>query len=433
MKKLSFSLILLTFCYLLIEAFSYTAYRIKFGDYSLYNIQHSKLAAIDKLSTGGVFRQDSGKRDDRILKQILHPYAGFYVEGKVKNSDCDNKSEIECYSRIKVPSDFPLFRKSKDSLIVAILGGSFADGTARVAEQTFVTEFKKSALYQDKKVRIFNLANGAYKQPQQLMNLAFHYSLGAQFDIVINLDGFNEMAAGFLGYRDQGLHPSFPVFWGNRVSKTLNKEYVNQLADKRAIVKAHAGRANFWLWEGIRYSPLMNFVWQLLDEEHQRNISAIETNIIRLSSTTSRNTSYEATGPDYAFTNWQDFYDYVAQIWVNSSLSIRALAEGQGASYYHFLQPNQYIKGSKILSPIEKNKYVLKSGSYGNVFASSHSNIVNSAKQLSEKGVNYYDMTYVFKDVSKTLYVDNCCHLNRTGYNLIATRIVQNILDDKTK
>jgi hypothetical protein len=35
---------------------------------------------------------------------------------------------------------------------------------------------------------------GGYKQPQQLMALNWFMALGGEFDIVINLDGFNDVA-----------------------------------------------------------------------------------------------------------------------------------------------------------------------------------------------------------------------------------------------
>ena len=432
MKTLTFSLILFVICYSMVELLAYTAYRIKFGEYKLYNIQHSKLAAIDDLENGGVFTQDKTDTEVVLRKQIIHPYVGFSVEGKKHNSDCASAGAKDCYARIKVATDFPLFKRSNDSLIIGILGGSFADGTARIAAGTFINEFKKSGLYDNRHISVYNLANGGYKQPQQLMNLAYYYSLGAQFDIVINLDGFNEMAASYLGYRDQGLHPSFPVHWGNRVNSTLSKEYLDLITKKRGAQHTHAKRANFWLAEGVRYSPLMNFIWRLLDQKHKLTLSQIDAVVATSDRQQNRDWAYEAVGPDYQFTNWQDFFDYVAQIWVDSSLSMRALAEGQGAKYYHFLQPNQYIKDSKILSDIERKEFVLEQGGYGNVYKNTHANIVKSAQRLTEQGVRYYDMTFVFKDIPDTLYIDNCCHLNHKGYTIIARNIVSQILAGKS-
>ena len=43
-----------------------------------------------------------------------------------------------------------------------------------------------------RKIDIVRLALPGQKQPQQLMTLAWVQSLGAEFDIVVNLDGYNE-------------------------------------------------------------------------------------------------------------------------------------------------------------------------------------------------------------------------------------------------
>ncbi len=430
MKTLSFSLIIFTFCYSIIELFSYAAYRIKFGDYSLYEIQTSKHDAIKNLDSGGVYVQGAKSSKEVKRRNVLHPYLGYVVDGKIKKDNCVSKSKQDCYSRIKVATDFPLFKKSNDKLNVAILGGSVAGGTSRAGKQTFIDEFSNSGLFDGRDVVIYNLAGGGYKQPQQLMNLAFYYSLGAEFDIVINLDGFNELAASYLGFRDHGLHPAFPVHWNARVASAIDPQYMESYSDKRQLRKDHAASAQFFLIAGIRHSPLMNLVWRLMQQRHSSKLFTVEQAITNAGKTKSRDFDYEALGPDFAFSDWDTFFDDISQIWVNSSLAIHALAEGRGAKYYHYLQPNQYIKGSKPLSEIEKNEFVLDGGSYGNIYRNSRDILVEKAKQLPLEGVNYYDLTYIFKDNPNTLYVDNCCHLNSEGYRLVATEIVRLITED---
>ncbi len=53
-------------------------------------------------------------------------------------------------------------------------------------------------------------ANGAHKQPQQLLILNYFLSIGQPLDMVINVDGFNEMAVSNLN-RQAGLHISMPA------------------------------------------------------------------------------------------------------------------------------------------------------------------------------------------------------------------------------
>jgi hypothetical protein len=58
---------------------------------------------------------------------------------------------------------------------------------------------------------IVNLALPGYKQPQQLMSLAWVLSLGAHFDAVINVDGFNEVALAPLENVPKRVFPFYPA------------------------------------------------------------------------------------------------------------------------------------------------------------------------------------------------------------------------------
>ena len=418
------------FCYALVELFSYAAYRVKFGDYLPADNQSTRMAAITRLQDGGVFTQKSEADPDVAMRQILHPYVGYQVEGTIKQENCNAQTENDCYKRQKVVTDFPLPRKSEESLIIGVLGGSFADGTARIAKQTFIQAFGESGLFGNRQVVVYNLSNGGYKQPQQLMNLAYHYALGAEFDIVINLDGFNEMAASYLGYRDQGLHPAFPVHWNSRVASAISPEYLDLYSQKKLLQQRHAKRAKLWSAVWLRSSPFMNFIWRFVDQENASQLASLDQKIAIANKSGKRSSDYEALGPDLAFTDWDGFFRDVAQIWVDSSLTMRAMAEGSGAHYYHFLQPNQYIEGNKILSDQERQQFVLAKGGYGNVYKNTHSTLVESAQQLTAQGVNYHDLTYLFKDNPQTLYIDNCCHMNTIGYELVARYIVEKISTD---
>lgn len=428
MKKITFGIIASLVMYLIFELMALAAYTFSFDEYKLYDIQNSKLSAISAKASPDVFTQGEFDGKDVLVKPILHPYVGFYIDGKRRKPNCQSEDPKICFTRIKVPSDKPLEKRAPNKLIVGILGGSFADGTARQGEQTFIRELSNSDHFKGYEIVIYNLANGAYKQPQQLMHLAFYYSLGAEFDIIINIDGFNELAASYYNYRDAGIHPTFPVSWNHRLSSSINKEYLDLYSDRKQAKDRHAQLASYWLIEGFRYSPIMNFIWRIIDQKHINQINEINSLITKSGKTDNRDFAYEAVGPDFQFTTWPNFFSSVIEVWLNSSLAINAMAEGQGAEYYHFLQPNQYIRGSKTLSEWEKENAVIAEGGYGNVYRQYYSSLAKTSNGLLKNNVNYYDLTYIFKNNSATLYVDNCCHLNGKGYDIVAREIVATIL-----
>ena len=49
--------------------------------------------------------------------------------------------------------------------------------------------------------------------------------------------------------------------------------------------------------------------------------------------------------------------------------------------------------------------------------------LVRQAETLRQNGVNFHDLTMLFKNQSRTIYRDKCCHYNQTGYDLVAERI----------
>ena len=83
------------------------------------------------------------------------------------------------------------------------------------------------------------------------------------------------------------------------------------------------------------------------------------------------------------------------------------------------MQPNQYQLDSKPLSKIEKNKY-LSFPYYGDHIAKNYHML---SKNLI-KSNNFTDLRLIFKNESKTVYADNCCHLNALGNSLLAREII---------
>ncbi len=49
------------------------------------------------------------------------------------------------------------------------------------------------------------------------------------------------------------------------------------------------------------------------------------------------------------------------------------------------------------------------------------------ALQMRKKGVHYYSLTHLFKNIEKQTFVDRCCHLNRYGNEVMAREIVRQV------
>jgi len=168
--------------------------------------------------------------------------------------------------------------------------------------------FKKLEEYQDKEVIVFTMAAGGYKQPQQLMALNYYMTLGAEFDILVNIDGFNEAAIPVYEYRRAEVHPSYPRSWDFRVAESVSPQLIDLLAEKKIIESKHSSRAALMSNPWFRNSPLSNLLWKIRHNNYLNNIAKASTAIENTDVTTElpRDFKYEQLGPDYEFTNWQD-------------------------------------------------------------------------------------------------------------------------------
>ncbi len=96
-----------------------------------------------------------------------------------------------------------------------------------------------------------------------------------------------------------------------------------------------------------------------------------------------------------------------------------------GARYFHFLQPNQYVAGSKPLSDEERAKAHDEDSPYRPVAERGYPLLRQVGAELRAAGVWFVDLTEVFSGVGETLYIDTCCHFNAKGNALVSQAIAR--------
>ena len=361
-----------------------------------------------------------------MVKEILHPYIGYTVEGHRRDKNCVGD---DCYTRIKLDWDKPFAKRGDDKLIVGILGGSVAVGTIKgILAGYYERRFQKLPEYKGKEVILYNLAAGGFRQPQQLMTLNYYYSLGAEFDVIINIDGFNDVVIPVTEYINFKSHPSFPRSWGHRVSDTVSPDLISLYADKKNLQSKQVQSATFMANPWSRNSPLSNLIWTIKHTRYNNKLGAIDQQIASFSDSEADQRKYEKVGPDYSFSDWDNLYQYVVDLWANSSQLMHAAAQAKGARYFHFLQPNQYVKDSKLtMSAEEREVAFIERGGYGAVYKIAYPVIQNKIAWMRENKIPFYDLTPLYKDIKIPIYIDNCCHVNPRGSEMIVEKIVETI------
>lgn len=149
-----------------------------------YATRHSALYYTD--ARPALTHEDS--RVDRLAHQI-HPYFGFSVRpgtpgsrfagpNSVEGSETDapwldlRSNNFGFYDRRDYPTADP------DEFIVGIFGGSVAHSLAIRAGARLAEQLESAPLAAGREVVVLNFASGSYKQPQQVLILAYFLTLG---------------------------------------------------------------------------------------------------------------------------------------------------------------------------------------------------------------------------------------------------------------
>ena len=219
-------------------------------------------------------RQQAQGRDDLTFQEaaaqqaltghiLVHPFLGYNLRptGPVLHG---RPHLVNQYGLIDDRN--PFREQSADRYIILLTGGSVAAQVSLYAPDVFTAELQKIPALADREIDIVRLALGGYKQPQQLIGLQYLHALGAKFDCVINLDGFNEVALVQENLRD-GVTPFFPRGWRGltqgftSLDKQLAIGRLQHLRERRAEM---ARQAEMFAWSVVGQT-----VWLLRDQQAQ--------------------------------------------------------------------------------------------------------------------------------------------------------------------
>ena len=353
----------------------------------------------------GQLRSELQPRYDYTGDLVVHPYLGFttpWVHHPLNN--------------------IPPLLAHDSTLVVGVFGGSVAQQVRHVFRERLAAFLTEEGIALTPVV--VELAQGGLKQPQQVHALAYMLAAGAEFDLVVNLDGHNDLTSPHYNAR-RGVFPSFPDLWDKRTgAATDDKMLLGRailLERDRDGLKEVAGGA-------LGLSALVGFVLR-------RYFEALEERILGLNHQLMAQVQQydvETHGPRWAWyeRGEGDHEDAVrelaVQVWFRSSLVMENLASTAGADYFHFLQPSQYIAGSKPLTA-EEMAIAYAPGWSEHNYAESYPLMAKHGAELRRTGVHFVDLTQTFAEVDETIYIDTCCHVNPHGARMLAMRMVDAI------
>jgi hypothetical protein len=398
-----------------LELLSFVAYRLVEGRWFSYRAVHADEVRSSRPRRIGELGETT-RPQPYLQEDVVHPYLGF-------TGDPERDPGFSAWGFWGTLGPHPPERGS-DRLLVGIFGGSVAADLYEYGGARLKARLEESGAWAGRQVVLLNTAYGGYKQPQQLMALNYVLALGAQFDIVVNLDGFNDVALDAVENEPRGVFPAYPRGWALRVENFHDPALVERVGLVAYLRGRRAGLAAAFGAAPWRYSLTAGFVWTLLDRMAGARIAEAqrELNAYRPSGRQFQQIGPPRPAPGAAT------YEQLASLWERGSLQMSRLCLANGVRYFHFLQPNQYVQGSKPMGPAERRAAVNPAQPYRVGVERGYPLLQAKGRELASEGVSFHDLTMVFARIHEPLYVDDCCHVNQRGYEILADAVADAIL-----
>jgi hypothetical protein len=362
-------------------------------------------------------------RPGQVLQ--IHPYVG-YVETPPSAVGGDSSGRLSTFKVTPygyVDRVSPIQTRASGKVIVGITGGSVA-----WSFHMFGTDRLRALLQNDpalagKEIVFPNLAVSGYKQPQQLMTLNYLLVLGSQFDMIVNIDGFNEAALYEAENAWKHVFPAFPRKWSTRV-EVAGPRLGRYWGGIELEAEHRLDAARLFSRRPLRYSSLANLTWIVVDSRAETALLVLQDEYLKAPKPAA---NYAVEGPGWTFASRRDLYRHLVALWKNSSLQLGRLCAANGIRYYHFLQPNLLIAGSKPLTTPEAQMARDRDQRYRPGVEEAYPLMIKEGRDLRAQGERFTDLTQIFAAHPEGIYVD-LCHVNQTGNDLLADRIAEAIL-----
>ncbi len=364
--------------------------------------------------------------DFETVTEILHPYVGYVREPSMEGADVSPRwGGLRVGDHGFLMDDEFLFDADPDRVVIGIAGGSVATFFSIAGIEVLCERLRSHPDFADKEFRVTRMCLGGYKQPQQLLALNYFLSIGAHFDLVIHIDGFNEVSLPPSSNIPKDVYPFFPNHWYTRVSRAPDP-VVRRLVGERVYHQSRRTElARFFQQSPLRWSVSWNLAWYALDRRHRKTLRHNEEAVLAYRPDAR---SAEKHGPKIEYRDERTLYADLVEAWRHASKLMDAACRDEGIEYFHFLQPNQYVPDSKRFTDEERRRAYNPESRFARAVEAGYPGLSAAGRELAAAGVRFTDLTMMFADESGAAYRDPCCHLTNHGNRLLAHAIADAVL-----
>lgn len=289
-----------------------------------------------------------------------------------------------------------------ETFVIGVFGGDAATDVAPALKQAIADELARLGV--DIEPVVLDFAKDGGRQPQQLMAAIGRFIYGAQLDVLVNLDGLNEM-----NWRRDGTLDHHPPSSIATMAELRLLSEIAALQERQTLSAKQRGGLGAI---GRLFSSV----------DPQRDLRQREDELAAVSA----RHSLERHGPRREWTAAMQLAGAARQ-WFRSSALIAGLAEAMGADYYHLLQPSRHIADGKELSTEPRDRAPSERGAEDHPYVAMHPLLVELGRDLAAQGIAFFDLANAFANEDEALYADVCCRLTQRGSALLAASVLRHI------
>jgi len=205
-----------------------------------------------------------------VVEDVLHPYLGF-----VGRSTDPGFSNMGFWGSL----GWPLPKRDANRLLLGIGGGSFASQLFEHAADRLRRRLAAASQFAGREIVLYDMAYGGWKQPQQFFALGWILSPGGELDVLIDVDGFNEVALDAAENASRAVFPPYPRGWAWRVDDVLDPGDLAQVGLVVSRSEQRAWAAAPFARGPLRFSPTAALVWSLVDRRLARRVEAAQATL----------------------------------------------------------------------------------------------------------------------------------------------------------
>lgn len=372
-----------------------------------------------------------GIRLDESIVERLHPFFGYVLkQGAFTNEKLKLKVNKHGFFSLY---EYPFIKTNKKQFIIGVFGGSVANNFAvdEYKNQILSKKLQSYPEFADREIVVLNFGNGGYKQPQQLLILNYFLALGQELDLVINIDGFNEVALSNLNNKAQielGMPSVQHIQPLTNLASNVSPEVMSaivQINDNKKQLKAGIDKlqtcqlALCHAVTSLRVKQLVNNYQQAIvkydAEVKKSNADTANSGIVYVPKA-------DSVLPDRAA------FDKMASLWYESSIGMNQILSSRKIKYFHFIQPNQYYPTKRVFTAKEKEIAINKESPYIEGVKKGYPVLLSKIDDLQKARVNVFSAVNILDNTKETVYKDACCHYNSVGEEVLANYISSSII-----